>query len=289
MHGDEVRSIYFRRLPLPRNLRADLIRYSEANDSIIEGSSVNRVSIVESGDIQEDVLKCYSEDVLLPAFQLYRVLVSAFRQKLRPPTYAGAIERKLWGWDRKPATDADVAHVLVYSGMEEVVKIMSKATYSARLQALGVAILRINGRSLPVGSRWMEGRANPTFIQDLGITPISNISFMQTDGNVRLTALYSPWLRVLLAREETTGSTETASPDSQPFISSPFSYIEDLLKDHTTEATAVGSISVDLFSARANAPDEAADHVDDIAAGPANAVHGYLSQHQSSTFPTQYG
>lgn len=82
---------------------------------------------------------------------------------------------------------------------------------------------------------------------------------------------------------------ENACTDSQPFIPSPFFYVEDLLKDHRIGATVGGGVSIDLFSTRAKASDGAEDHVDEIVAGPANAVHDDPSQHQSSSFPTQYG
>ena len=84
-------------------------------------------------EIQTRIVNGYPDDILLPAFQFYRIMVSTYRQKPRPPTYAGTIERKIRGWDRTPASDAEVAQVLIYGGMEEVLKIMLNPTYGARL------------------------------------------------------------------------------------------------------------------------------------------------------------
>ncbi len=139
--------------------------------------------------------------MLLPALQFYRILVSAYRQKLRPPTYAGTIERKIRGWDRTPASDAEVAQVLIYGGMKEVLRVMSRPTYATRLQALNLAIRRINGRPLPVGSRWMKVKSRSKVIRDLDIPQISDMQHMLPSSTVKLTALYLPWLSAIVAKQ----------------------------------------------------------------------------------------
>jgi F-box domain len=270
-------------------LRASLKRHSEGSFNHTQGTSEETGSFIFN-EMQMKIINWYPEDMVLPAFQFFRVLVSAFRQKLRPPTYAGTIERKLRGWDRTPATDADVAQVLIYGGMEEVLKIMSHLTYGARLEALSLAILRINGHPLPVGSRWMEGSSNPPFMRELDISPILNIKFMSVGSNVKLTALYSPWLRALLAQDQTPASTDPTAPDSRPYVPSPFDYIENLLKDDRTGSiSGEDGMTVEDFSARAEAPDEDEEHADDAAVGPANNTQAPPSQHHTFGFPTQYG
>ncbi len=267
--------------------RAALIRHSEEACSDSQGTTTEPPSF--ENEMQTEIISCYPEDTQLPAFQFYRIMVSAYRQKLRPPTYAGTIERKLRGWDRTPASDADVALVLIYGGMEEVLKIMLHPTYGARLQALNVAIDRINGRALPVGSRWMEGKSNPQVIKDLDISPIPKIPFMSQGSAVKLTTLYLPWLWAIVAKQRTAQGTEAAAPD--PHIPSPFAYIEDLLKDHERGAIpGKTDVTVEDFAARANAPDEDEEPADDAAAaGPANAMHNPTVQHRTLSFPTQYG
>lgn len=270
------------------NFRAGLMRHSERAHVESQDTSAKHRSF--QNELQTGIINSYPQDVLLPAFQFYRIMVSAYRQKLRPPTYAGTIERKLRGWDRTPASDADVAQVLIYGGMEEVLKIMSHPTYGARLQALNSAIDLINGPALPVGSRWIEGKSNPKDIRDLDMTPIPNIKFISQGSHIKLTDLYLPWLWAIVANQRGfTEGTEAAAPD--PHIPSPFVYIADLLKDHETGAILgeTGVTSED-YAARANAPDDEEENTDDAAiAGPANAMAGPAPQHRSWSFPTQYG
>jgi F-box domain len=266
--------------------RADLLCHME------EASSSTKSSLSDLGsadvEIQTRIINGYPEDTLLPAFQFYRIMVSAYRQKLRPPTYAGTIERKIRGWDRTPASDADVTQVLIYGGMEEVLRIMLHPTYGARLQALNLTIDRINSRSLPVGSRWMEGKSKPKVIRDLDIPPISDIQFMSQGSTAKLTTLYLPWLWAIVAKRRAREGTESSAPDPQ--IPSPFAYIEDLLKDHVAGAIPAGiGVTVEDFAARANAPDEDEEHTDETAAGPADTLHAAPTQHRSLSFPTQFG
>ena len=266
-------------------LRADLLCHMEkqcngSKDSPADSGSVDI-------EIQTRIINGYPEDMLLPAFQFYRIMVSAYRQKLRPPTYAGTIERKIRGWDRTPASDADVAQVLIYGGMEEVLKIMLYPTYGARLQALYVTIDRINGRPLPIGSRWMEGKSDPKVIRDLDIRPNSDHRLLQ-GSNTKLTTLYLPWLSVIVAKRRAAAGTEASAPDPQ--IPSPFVYIEDLLKDHEAGAApGETGVTVEDFAARANAPDDDEEHTEEFTAGPSNAQQGPPDQHRPDNFPTQYG
>jgi F-box domain len=246
-------------------------------------------------EMQREIINGYPEDVLLPAFQFYRIMVSAYRQKLRPPTYAGTLERKLRGWDRTPASDADVAQVLIYGGMEEVLEVMLQPTYGARLQALNLAIDQISGSFLPTGATWTEGMPKPRFISELDIPALSNIKYMSQGSTMKLTALYLPWLSAIVAKrrkldgtEATLGEQMPATQMSGPQIPSPFTYIEDLIKDDNTGAASGGiGITVEDIAARANAPDEDVD--DDAAAVPTDATHAPTAEHRSLSFPTQYG
>jgi len=273
--------------------RTALVRDSQRACS--SSGATSAVSESLENEMQREIINGYPEDILLPAFQFYRIMVSAYRQKLRPPTYAGTLERKLRGWDRTPASDADVAQVLIYGGMEEVLKVMLQPTYGARLQALNAVIDRISGSFLPIGSRWTEGKSKPRFISELDIPAISNIKYMSQGSTMKLTALYLPWLSAVVAKrrkvdvtEGTPGQQMPAAQTSGPQIPSPFAYIEDLLKDHKTGATSGGiGITVEDFAARANAPDEDGD--DEAAVVPTDATHAPTAEHRSLSFPTQYG
>jgi F-box domain len=238
--------------------------------------------------IQAALIKCYSEDVLLPAFQFYRIMVSAYRQKLRPPAYAGTIERKLRGWDRTPPSDLDVAQVLMYGGMEEVLEIMLHSTYGARLQALNVAVGRINGRSPPVGLRWRELPSDLQITRDLDTSPVSNNQLLLQGRDSRLAGLYLPWLFVMVARHRAIKDTGVAEVD--PHVTSPFAYIADLLKDQETGAISGETVvTVEDFVARANAPDEDEEHTEADVPTEMSGLDGPMPRHRSLSLPTLYG
>ncbi|KAF7503382.1 hypothetical protein GJ744_003904 [Endocarpon pusillum] len=261
-----------------------------------DSSSTSAEPMSSETEIQTSIINDYPQDMLLPAFQFYRIMVSAYRQKLRPPTYAGTIERKIRGWDRTPASDADVTQVLIYGGMEEVLRVMSHPTYATRLQALNLAIDRINGRPLPVGSRWMKVKSRSKVIRDLDMPQIPKIQYMSQGSPVKLTALYLPWLSAIVAKQKkmdgaegrTPASQSSGAPTSSPQIPSPFAYIEDLLRDHQAgSASGETDMTVEDFAARASAPDGEGEDVDDtVAGGPDHAAHGFIPQNHPSSFPT---
>ena len=88
------------------------------------------------GHFQCRIIAQYPEEDLLPTYQFFKIMVSAFRQKLRPPTYAGSIERRLRGWNRDAATDQDVVKVLLFGGLREIQRIMKGPKFVSRLADL---------------------------------------------------------------------------------------------------------------------------------------------------------
>ena len=86
--------------------------------------------------LQCRIIAQYPEADLLPTYQFFKIMVSAFRQKLRPPSYAGSIERRLRGWNRDAASDADVVKVLLFGGLGEIHRIMKGPKFMARLADL---------------------------------------------------------------------------------------------------------------------------------------------------------
>lgn len=81
-------------------------------------------------------IKQYPSDSLLPAFQLCRIFFSVYRQKLRPPSYAGSLERKCRGWDRTPATQVEMSRVIVFGGVEAMYRIIKTSRYTERIDAM---------------------------------------------------------------------------------------------------------------------------------------------------------
>ena len=65
------------------------------------------------------------------AHSMYRLLTVVFGLKLRPPSYAGKLERTLRGWGKKPATREDLVKLMVLGGLEEVKNILGTSSYRA--------------------------------------------------------------------------------------------------------------------------------------------------------------
>ncbi len=83
------------------------MRQSEAARSDNSGTPAEPLAL--EAEIHTNIINCHSKGMLLPAFQFYRILVPAYRQKPRPLTYAGTVESKIRGSGRTPASDADFA------------------------------------------------------------------------------------------------------------------------------------------------------------------------------------
>jgi hypothetical protein len=99
--------------------------------------------------LQCSIIAQYPIDDLLPTYQFFKIMLSAFRQKLRPPTYAGSIERRLRGWNRGAASDDEMTKVLILGGMREVYHIMKGPKFMSRLAEMQRFITRVDG-SIPV-------------------------------------------------------------------------------------------------------------------------------------------
>ena len=65
------------------------------------------------------------------AHSMYRLLTVVFGLKLRPPSYAGKLERALRGWGKKPTTREDLVKLMVLGGLEEVKNILGTSSHRA--------------------------------------------------------------------------------------------------------------------------------------------------------------
>ena len=89
------------------------------------------------GNSFEEVILCgYDGRVLLQAVQMYKLLYTAFGRRLRPPTYAGRLERSLRGWRRPGPSHNDLAKILIIGGIRDVDWLWSIKNYDTRRRAL---------------------------------------------------------------------------------------------------------------------------------------------------------
>ncbi|KAI9680803.1 MAG: hypothetical protein M1817_004243 [Caeruleum heppii] len=78
----------------------------------------------------------YDADVLRNALQLYTFLFPAFQRHLRPPTYAGRLERSLRGWSRAGPPAEAFSALFTIGGIREAERIWSIRVYERRRKAL---------------------------------------------------------------------------------------------------------------------------------------------------------
>ena len=101
-----------------------------------------RTGLVESGPHATESLSpssiasYYPANVIVPTYQFHRLMMAALRQRLRPPSYAGTLERVVRGWHREPATNEELATLLLFGGVEQVYRIVKIKTYADRMKEL---------------------------------------------------------------------------------------------------------------------------------------------------------
>jgi hypothetical protein len=93
--------------------------------------------------VEESLMETYDGPVLLEAHQIYQVLYSTFTRSLRPPSYAGTLERSLRGWHKAAASQRDMMKLLAFGGVREVKNVIRHQSYNARLAALEKFILSL--------------------------------------------------------------------------------------------------------------------------------------------------
>ncbi|KZF24540.1 hypothetical protein L228DRAFT_266868 [Xylona heveae TC161] len=103
--------------------------------------------------LEAQIMDAYSPATLLKAHEMCRLLFQIFSRKLRPPTYAGTIERTLRRWTMQPGTRREVAVLFALGGLEEVLHILEADSYVGRRRALAEFVRRIDEAAKPGGGK----------------------------------------------------------------------------------------------------------------------------------------
>lgn len=126
------------------------------------------------------ILKKLDPPLRLQFFYMYCFILQVLTRKLRPPTYAGSVEKVLRGWHGRPACAEDVAFVLVLGGVGQVAKLLAVQNYSERRRVLHNFIARLSPHeSLHWRKHWRDvGVTSPALLDDI---PCSSIGITQLD------------------------------------------------------------------------------------------------------------
>jgi hypothetical protein len=85
---------------------------------------------------EKKIIERYDPRLRLPYFYMYSFILQVLTRKLRPPTYAGSMERFVRGWNTAPATSEEIAFALVLGGVDQVAKLLTCKKYYERRRAL---------------------------------------------------------------------------------------------------------------------------------------------------------
>jgi hypothetical protein len=185
--------------------------------------------LLRSNAIEESIISTYSGDTLLEAHQIYQILHASLSRALRPPSYAGTVERSLRGWRRAPASNDDIVKLLIFGNLPAVWRVMTKSTYNTRVEALDTAMHDLTLPSPPTSpgtsNRSVLKTARPSLVPMPSRSLLPTIGFIDTDSIIKplepsvfiaasstLPPIHDLWQRtaqrLLLSKEVVTGLNE---------------------------------------------------------------------------------
>ncbi|OLN94227.1 hypothetical protein CCHL11_02900 [Colletotrichum chlorophyti] len=86
--------------------------------------------------IEVQIMNMYDDETLLRVHQVFPLVISSFCRRLRPPSYAGRVERSLRGYlKEKPADEVHVA-ILCIGGLRQVERLWEIKGYNSRRGAV---------------------------------------------------------------------------------------------------------------------------------------------------------
>ncbi|KAH6660228.1 F-box domain-containing protein [Truncatella angustata] len=86
--------------------------------------------------VEAQIMSMYDDKTLLQVHQIFPMVVASFVRRLRPPSYAGRLERTLRGYLKDKPADEIYATALCVGGLRQVEKFWEIKGYSARRGAV---------------------------------------------------------------------------------------------------------------------------------------------------------
>ena len=156
---------------------------------------------------ERSIFKRLDQPLRLQYFYTFLFMVQTLTRKLRPPTYAGSIEKVMRGWTKRPACDEDIAFVLVLGGVSQVAKLLACKNYSERRRLLHTFITRLSPHeSVAWRSHWRDlGVSSPALLDDIPCTSI---------GITKLDQIWEPLVADLMKP----GSNEFTDHQKESYI-----------------------------------------------------------------------
>jgi len=86
--------------------------------------------------IECQVMEMYDDKTLLKVHQVFPLVMSAFSRRLRPPSYAGRLERSLKGYLKDRPADEVYATIIMIGGLRQAQRFWETKGYNARRAAV---------------------------------------------------------------------------------------------------------------------------------------------------------
>ncbi|KAF2121837.1 hypothetical protein BDV96DRAFT_130631 [Lophiotrema nucula] len=167
-----------------------------------------------------DILKRLDCPLRLQYYFMYLFIVQVLSRKLRPPTYAGSVERIVRGWTGHAACAEDIAFVLILGGISQVAKLLACKNYSERRRHLHHFITRLSPhQSVAWRGHWRDlGVTSPALLDDI---PCASIGITQLDQ------IWTPMMERLMEPD----SREFTEQDKTKFheVTASKQYINELM------------------------------------------------------------
>lgn len=102
--------------------------------------------------IEVQIMNLYDDRTLLMVHQVFPMVVASFCRQLRPPSYAGRLERTVRGYLREKPADEVHAAVLCLGGLRQVLRLWEVKGYNTRIGTVDAWYNNIKGSKEPAKS-----------------------------------------------------------------------------------------------------------------------------------------
>ena len=138
--------------------RRTLLERSAANRQAASGPSIKPTFSIQTGAAalwsdQSAIMDAYDPLLLLDLYHCYGFLLQALERRLRPPSYAGPLERYVRGWTAAPASARAIEILLLLGGADAVASVLAHRRYADRRAALDAFIAALDPARNPDGWR----------------------------------------------------------------------------------------------------------------------------------------
>jgi len=99
------------------------------------GTPLNQQAFILN-PLERQVMNMYDDQTLLKAHQVWTLTISSFNRRLRPPSYAGRLERSIKGYLKDRPADEVYTAILAIGGLRQAQRFWETKGYNARRAAV---------------------------------------------------------------------------------------------------------------------------------------------------------